>query len=129
MLQKGYEPSVIANTIQYLKEQRYINDKEFAEIFIKDKVELSRYGRNRIKSELLKKGISKELVDELIKTTIQDDMEYEMAKKLAKNKMKSYQKDKKDAQYRKLSGYLLRKGYSYDIVSKVVKEIINILVE
>ena len=47
-------------------------------------------------------------------------------KELAENKIKSYLKDKKDAQYRKLSSYLLRKGYSYDIVSRVVKEIINI---
>ena len=126
MMQKGYEPSVIANTIQYLKEQRYINDKDFAETFIRDKVELNRYGRNRIKSELLKKGISKELIDELLETTFQTDTEYETAKELAENKIKSYLKDKKDAQYRKLSSYLLRKGYSYDIVSRVVKEIINI---
>jgi len=126
MMQKGYEPSVIANTIQYLKEQRYINDKDFAEVFIRDKVELNRYGRNRIKSELLKKGISKELIDELLETTFQTDTEYETAKELAENKIKSYLKDKKDTQYRKLSSYLLRKGYSYDIVSRVVKEIINI---
>lgn len=59
MMQKGYEPSVIANTIQYLKEQRYINDKDFAETFIRDKVELNRYGRNRIKSELLKRVFQK----------------------------------------------------------------------
>jgi regulatory protein len=129
MLQKGYEPSVIANTIQYLKEQQYINDKEFAETFIKDKVELSHYGRNRIKAELLKKGIDKELIDELIEATIQANEEYETAKELAKSKIKSYQKDKKDVQYRKLSGYLLRKGYSYDIVFKVAKELIDVPIE
>lgn len=128
MLQKGYELSVIENTVQYLKEQRYVNDREFAEAFIKDKAELSHYGRNRIKTELLKKGIPKEMIDELIEATIQTDTEYETARELAESKMKSYQKDKKDSQYRKLSGYLLRKGYSYDIVSRVVKELINISV-
>lgn len=129
MLQKGYEPSVIENTIRYLKEQRYVNDREFAEAFIKDKTELSHYGRNRIKIELFKKGISKELVDELIEENIQSDIEYKTAKELAESKIKSYQKDKKDAQYRKLSGYLLRKGYSYDVVSRVVREVIDVPVE
>lgn len=129
MLKKGYEPSVIENTVRYLKEQRYVNDREFAEAFIKDKAELSHYGRNRIKTELFKKGISKELVDELIEDNIQSDTEYETAKELAESKMKSYQKDRKDAQYRKLSGYLLRKGYSYDVVSRVVREVINIPAE
>lgn len=55
MLQKGYDLSIIDNTIQYLKEQGYLNDKEFAKAFIKDKMELSHYGKNRIKVELLKK--------------------------------------------------------------------------
>lgn len=129
MLQKGYESSVIEKTIRYLKEQRYVNDREFTEAFIKDKTELSHYGRNRIKTELFKKGISKELVDELIEENIQSDMEYKTVKELAESKIKSYQKDKKDAQYRKLSGYLLRKGYSYDVVSRVVREVINAPVE
>lgn len=126
MLQKGYEPSVIANTIHYLKEQRYLNDKDFAEMFIKDKFELNRYGRNRIKTELLKKGVSKELVNDLMEEVIHPDREYETARELAEKKMKSYQKDSKNAQHRKLSGFLLRRGYSYDIVSKVVKELIHL---
>ena len=68
-----------------MKEQRYINDKDFAEgLFIRDKVELNRYGRNRIKSELLKKGISKELIDELLETTFQTDTEYETAKRIGR---------------------------------------------
>jgi len=68
-------------------------------------------------------------VDELIEENIQSDIEYKMAKELAESKIKSYQKDKKDAQYRKLSGYLLRKGYSYDVVSRVVREVIDVPVE
>lgn len=126
MLQKGYEPSVIANTIHYLKEQRYLNDKDFAEMFIKDKFELNRYGRNRIKTELLKKGVSKKLVNDLMEEVIHPDREYETARELAEKKMKSYQRDSKNAQHRKLSGFLLRRGYSYDIVSKVVKELIHL---
>lgn len=61
--------------------------------------------------------------------TVQCEDEYARAKELAKRKIKSYQKDRKDAQYRKLSGYLLRKGYSYDIVSKVVKELIDVQIK
>lgn len=125
MRKKGYEQSDIEEVVNYLKQEGYINDKTFAEMYIKDKSEIHKYGQNRIKTELYKKGISKELVNNLIKKILNSDEEYEKAKELAMKKIKSYHKDSKQAQYRKLSGFLARKGYSYDVISKVLKEIIN----
>lgn len=124
MAQKGYEPFIIDKTIAYLKEQGYINDKAFAEAFIKDKLELNGHGRNRIRWELYKKGVSRELVDELLEEVVTPDEEYEKAKMLAERKMKLWQKDSKPVQYRKLSGLLARKGYSFDLVSKVARELV-----
>lgn len=124
MAQKGYEPFIIDKTIAYLKEQGYINDKAFAEAFIKDKSELNGYGRNRIRWELYKKGVSRELVDELLEEVVTPDEEYEKAKMLAERKMKLWQKDPKPVQYRKLSGLLARKGYPFDLVSKVARELV-----
>lgn len=124
MAQKGYEPFIIDKTIAYLKEQGYINDKAFAEAFIKDKLELNGHGRNRIRWELYKKGVSRELVDELLEKVVTPDEEYEKAKMLAERKMKLWQKDSKPVQYRKLSGLLARKGYSFDLVSKVARELV-----
>ena len=39
--------------------------------------------------------------------------------------MNSYEKDDKAAKYRKLSGFLIRKGYSYDMVNQVVSELLS----
>lgn len=124
MAQKGYELFIIDKTIAYLKEQGYINDKAFAEAFIKDKLELNGHGRNRIRWELYKKGVSRELVDELLEEVVTPDEEYEKAKMLAERKMKLWQKDSKPVQYRKLSGLLARKGYPFDLVSKVARELV-----
>lgn len=124
MAQKGYEPFIIDKTIAYLKEQGYINDKAFAEAFIKDKLELNGHGRNRIRWELYKKGVSRELVDELLEKVVTPDEEYEKAKMLAERKMKLWQKDSKPVQYRKLSGLLARKGYPFDLASKVARELV-----
>ncbi|NLW21899.1 MAG: hypothetical protein GXY88_01370 [Tissierellia bacterium] len=52
-------------------------------------------------------------------------MEYERALELARKKISSYKKDNRDAIYRKLGGFLQRKGYSYDCIMKVLKEIVK----
>jgi len=125
MQQKGYESSVIEDTIAYLKEQGYLDDYAFAEMFIRDKSELNKYGQNRIKTELYKKGVAREVINGLIEEMIDSNSEYEKAKELAEKKIKSYQQDSKQAQYRKLNGFLIRKGYPYDVVSRVVKELVS----
>lgn len=125
MQQKGYESSVIEDTIAYLKEQGYLDDYAFAEMFIRDKSELNKYGQNRIRTELYKKGVAREVINGLIEEMIDSNSEYEKAKELAEKKIKSYQKDSKQAQHRKLNGFLIRKGYPYDVVSRVVKELVS----
>ncbi|NLJ14511.1 MAG: hypothetical protein GX372_04540, partial [Ignavibacteria bacterium] len=52
--------------------------------------------------------------------------EYKRALELAEKKNSKFSsKDDKNKKYRQLSGLLSRKGYSFDIISKVVKKVIN----
>lgn len=120
---KGYSQDTIDNTIKFLKEQELIDDRRFAESFIKDKINFRDWGSYRLKQELFSKGVSKNIVDEVIEKYCDD--EFERAMNLASKKIKSYKNDDKNAIYRKLGGYLQRKGYSYDVISKVLKEILK----
>lgn len=120
---KGYDDTFIEHTISYLKENKYIDDLEYARMFIKDKQNLSKLGPNRIKFELLKKGISKEIIDSTL--NISSNEEYDSAYELALKKQKSYLGQDKYAVYRKLGGFLQRKGYSFDTISKVLDDILK----
>lgn len=124
MRQKEYEEDIINNTIEYLTLYNFLNDEEFSHMFIKDKLKLNRYGINRIRMELFKKGIDKDIIESVLCEYSDSDREYNTAKELAQKKLKCCLKDPKDAQYRKLTGFLMRKGFSSDIVFKIVKEII-----
>lgn len=120
---KGYEESIVGKTIDYLLEKNYLNDYEFAESFIRDKSYLNKYGINKIKYELLNKGISKEIVAKTLR--FDGDEEYDNAIALANKKMNSYKNQDRDSIYRKLGGFLQRRGYRYDTVSKVLKEVLD----
>ena len=118
---KGFEDIYREESIKYCRENNYIDDRVFAESFIKDKTNLNKYGPKRIEYELISKGVSKDIIHEIL--DIDKDYEYEVAMDLALKKYSSYKKDDKNSIYRKLSGFLQRKGYSYDVVSKVLKDI------
>ena len=120
--EKGFEDKVIDNTLIYLKNYGLIDDMEFAKSFMKDKINLNKQGPKRIKYELYKKGISQEIINEVL---AEDDNEYNRALELAKRKLSSYKKDDKNAIYRKLGGFLQRKGYSYDCIHSVLRELIK----
>lgn len=120
---KGYDGIIIEKTLDYLLDKNYLNDYEFAESFIKDKSYLNKYGINKIRYELLNKGVSKEIIAKTL--TFDNDEEFDNAMELAIKKMKSYKNQDRDSIYRKLGGFLQRKGYRYDTVKKVLKEVLN----
>ncbi|RKD21601.1 regulatory protein [Caminicella sporogenes DSM 14501] len=119
---KGYDAEVIDKTVKYLKEYNYINDFEFTNEFVREK--LNKFGKKRIKLELINKGINEDIIDSVLNKEIDDDLEYEKALELAKKKLKVYGQDDKNGVYRKLGLYLQRKGYNYRIITKILKEIL-----
>lgn len=123
LIRKGYEEFYIENAIEYCKNQRYLDDRAFAKAFIKDKLNINKLGGQRIKYELQKKGVSQEIIDDVLILDVDDQLE--AALKLAEKKLPSYKKDDKNAVYRKLSGFLQRKGYSFEIVSKVIRDVLK----
>ena len=65
--------------------------------------------------------------DDIIETVLVEDKddEYERALEIATKKHSSYKDDDRNKIYRKLGGFLQRKGYSFDIVSKILKELLG----
>lgn len=126
MKSKEYESYIIDNTINYLKQNKYLDDKAFAISFTKDKKNFKKIGEQRIKQELFYKGIDKDTINDVLDELIDKDEEYKTALELALKKIKtSYKNDDKNALYRKLGGFLQRKGYSYEVVSRVLKETVK----
>lgn len=120
---KGFEENYIRYSINYCMENNYLNDKDFAISFINDKLNLNKLGPERIRYELNLKGISKDIIDDLL--IIDFDEQYKTAMELAQKKLPSYRKDDSNAIYRKLSSFLQRKGYSYDVISKVMRQVLK----
>lgn len=99
-----------------------LNDLEYAKTYIKEKsVGTKSMSKRFIETFLLKKGVNKEAIKEAFKDTLfNDDLEKEAAERLLTKKLKSLQGRPAKEIKRKITQYLLSKGFSSGIVFPLV---------
>lgn len=118
-----FNNEIIERVLEFLKGYDFIDDERFCDMFINDKIK--KFGKNKIKFDLIKKGIDKKLIEaKLHKVDI--NLEIDTAKNLAEKKLKEINKKYgKRIVYNKVGSYLATKGYSFDIINEVLPLIIN----
>lgn len=118
-LAEKYDEATVKKAIKRLKELKFINDVEFARAWVESR-KIGR-GKKALAFELKQKGVAKETIDEALQDLSQDD-EFEAAMELVRKKSKYKNLDRSGA-YQKIGGFLSRRGYSYDVIKKVINEI------
>ncbi|WP_026665985.1 regulatory protein RecX [Butyrivibrio sp. FC2001] len=115
-----YPPEVIDEAVEYLKSYRYLDDERYADEYIRYHMELR--SRNRIKQDLLQKGISSDIIERLMDEAYEEntsDPELELCIKLLKKK--HYDKDNTTyEEKRKIMALLYRKGFGNSVISSAM---------
>lgn len=125
--QKGYETELITEILEDLLKNNYLHDLEFAKLYTEEKKKTKLWGRNKIKSELIKKGLKSDIIKEVMSEYLNEDIEYDNALITARKKynlLKPRVADKKSLK-QKLISFLNGRGYNYEIAGKVCDELIN----
>lgn len=122
---KEYSLPAINRVVSELRNKGYINDFDFAVRY--SEMRLKKYGWNRIKNELFRKGISKEILPK-IESAINIKTEEDYLIEIASKKLNSIIKKENDL-YRikqKLFGFLVRKGFDFEdsknVIDRITKE-------
>lgn len=123
MKQKGYEEDLIEHTLIKLREFGYIDDKDFTQSLINDRRNLKKVGKRLLVQELRMKGIDTEIIEELVSESATDDSEYENALALAGKKAENLSGEDPRSIKNKLYQFLLRKGYSSNIITRVLRQL------
>lgn len=125
--QKFSDELLIENCLNELKQKGFINDREFALAFISEKQKSKKWSKAKIKSELIKRGVSNEIISEVLNQTFDTERETESAKELAQKKLSQIIKKENDKRklFQKIMMYLQSKGYDYEMSSEVVKKILK----
>ena len=102
------DESLLEDIIEYLKEAKYINDKEYIEKTVSDFMTLKNLSIKEIRYKLMSKGLNKGDIDDYINENQEELEEYE--RKSAEN-IKYKKSATMDEQ--EIKQYLIKKGYSH----------------
>jgi len=107
------ESKIIEQILIKLKKYKYINDLEFANWFYKSKIKSRPTAKLPIKIELIKKGISVEIIEKIMENF---PSETQLAKKAIEKKIKSWTKLDDVNLKKKVYTYLSARGFNYDTI-------------
>lgn len=103
------EENMLEDIIDYLKDAKYLDDKEYIEKAIKNFITLKNLSLKEVKYKLMSKGLNKDDIDDYFYQYRDELNEYE---RQSANKI--YYKKQKDLKKEEIILYLLKKGYNYD---------------
>ncbi len=102
--------------VQKLKDRGLIDDHAFVEAWIENRQVFRPRSASALRTELRRKGVS----DEIIAQHLADFDEERAAEAAARKGARRYRSMDRETFRKRLSGYLLRRGFGHSIVSSVV---------
>ena len=107
------DKSYIDRIVEKLKARGYLDDRKFAEYYVENRFVKKGVSRKRLSMELMKKGVSSDIISEVFEEGGRDEKEEIL--KMIRRKRSKYDTDEK------LISYLCRQGFSYSLVREVVE--------
>ena len=122
--ENGFAEDIIDEVLDILENEEYLNDRVYCEIFIEDKKKLNGYGKNKIKSLLIQKGISKNIFEDFL-NEFEYDEEFDNALKMGIKKLELLSNEEDNFKKKqKIINYLAYRGFGFDVINDVLKEIL-----
>ncbi len=118
-LSDRFSENVINEVIKDLKRVNLINDDEYVGCFVRDRLKLNPWGKNRIKLELEKRGICPEVIEN--NQEFQNINEEEIIKHIILKKHNEYNTSI-PAEDKKLRDLLYRRGFDPDNINNTLKQ-------
>lgn len=129
LIKKKFDRVCAEKIVRDLQSAGIINDLEFAHVFIRDRLKRKLIGQAQLRQQLLTKGITSDIADKLLGELISPNSQQTAALELAKRKFRllhrSVSKLNSEKKKKRILSLLLRRGFSYEIAIKAVRNTIG----
>ena len=115
--QGGYPDEAIDGAIDYVKNLHYIDDNRYAQYYIDGRT--GSKSKQQITQDLLRRGISKELIHSIYEQKEPEDETEQIRKWVEKKRVDLETADPKEIN--RLYGFLMRKGFQASDISRVIR--------
>ena len=108
--------------LEYLLDNRFVNDERFTRIFVQSKSNQNDWGTNKIRYHLIQKGIAKDIIDEALGQTDEEGYRQRLID-ILKTKSRTVKAASDFEKKRKLAAYAMQKGFEGNLVWEVLKDL------
>ena len=108
--------------IDYLLDNRFVNDERFTKAFVGGKINQSGWGVNKIRFHLVQKGIDKDIIEDALGQTDEEVYRQRLIE-ILKTKAKTVKASSDFEKKRKLAAYAMQKGFEGSLVWETLKDL------
>lgn len=115
--------AIVEEVIVKLEGYGYLNDGQFAKDFAASQLRGKPIGKRVLQQKLTMKKLDKETVAKALEATFEETPESEIIERAVAKRLRLKGKPETREDSKKFYDYLLRQGFSYDLVSSTMREI------
>jgi regulatory protein len=119
LTKKEIPADIIQEVLDKLRQSNLVDDRTFARSWIENRSQFKPRGRRALSVELMRKGISREIIEEELEGLEENQLALSCARKRAPR----FQHLELEAFQKKMFSYLNRRGFSYQISREIVQEV------
>lgn len=138
LTEKKASKEIVDKIIAWLKEQRFINDEEFARWWLEQRTTFRPKGERFIRLELKQKGIENDIINSVFDSALKEGMghlgianesvvrdEKMIAKEIVIRKLPKYKDLPKFEIYKKIGAHLARRGFNWDTIKASIDDVLQ----
>ena len=116
LARRRYVPALIDETLARLRRLGYVDDEAFARFWTESRDSSSPRSRRLLRSELLQRGVNADTASDAVAALSDEEAAYRAASK----RLRAVQDSDYEPFRRRLADFLLRRGFSYDVIRHTV---------
>ena len=120
LVRRGASEEDIGAAIVRLREHGYLDDERFAKTFVRSRIENQSFGAGRVRRDLSKKRVSREIAERAVNSAYEQVNERELLREFLRRKLRVAAPPTKPSALASLYQRLLRAGFSS---ATIVKEL------
>jgi regulatory protein len=124
LARKEFDEVVADRTVARLYEIGYLDDGSYARSFVEGRFRNKGYGPQRLRRDLQKRGVAARHIDAALAEVLEDEEVLDAARAHAEKRWARLARESDPYKRRKkLTDYLLRRGFAYETIRRVVEEV------
>ena len=120
-LSRKYDEQSVDTAVEKLLDLGLINDRRYAELLTRELFERKKYGKNRVRSELYRKGIASETVNEVLEEYENENEPDNVQTIVDIIRKKYYNKLVDEKSRQRVVAALVRLGYSFSDIRQAMR--------